>query len=348
MIIADYQLLQELSRNEWSVLYRGRRRENDAPVLLKTTRHNPPLPIETALLIHENEILRVLAAPGIPRVYDFFSEERGSYLVLEDSGGLPLQTLLLSRQSDLDAVIQLGLKLCTILADIHRQNFAHYHLNPWSILLHPDTKDVSLIDFTLAAAATDSAWEPLPSQALHRSLAYVAPEQTGRMNRAADYRADFYSLGLLFYELLTGAHPFRTDDTLELIHSHLARSPRSPREIRETIPEPLSQIVMKLLAKSPDQRYQSALGLKHDLESYAREWATPERFALFPLGQHDISDRFLLPQKLYGRQQELEQLLATFDGVCAGSAAFVLISVTRDLVEFASNKRAALSDARLG
>jgi serine/threonine protein kinase len=185
---------------------------------------------------------------------------------------------------------------------------------------------VYLIDFTLAAAATDSVWEPLPPQALHQSLAYLSPEQTGRINRTADYRADFYSLGVLFYELLTGVLPFDTSDTLELIHSHLARAPRSPKEMKETTHEPLSQIIMKLLAKSPDQRYQSALGLKHDLEYCAREWATHRQLASFPLGQHDVSGRFLLPQKLYGRQQELEQLLAAFEGVCAGAAAFVLIS----------------------
>jgi predicted ATPase len=233
---------------------------------------------------------------------------------------------LFSRESDLDAFFQVGLKLCTVLAALHRQDFAHYHLNPWSVLLHAETKEVYLIDFTLAATATDSVWEPLSPQALHQALAYLSPEQTGRMNRTADYRADFYSLGILFYELLTGVLPFDTSDMLELIHSHLARSPRSPKEMKETIPEPLSQIIMKLLAKSPDQRYQSALGLKHDLEYCAREWATHGQLASFPLGQHDVSDRFLLPQKLYGRQQEFEQLLAAFDGVCAGSAAFVLIS----------------------
>src|SRR5262249_16925781 len=149
---------------------------------------------------------------------------------------------------------------------------------------------------------------------------------TGRMNRAIDYRTDFYSLGVTFYEMLTGAPPFSSDDPLELIHLHIAKTPPSVAETNPEIPEPLSGIVMKLLAKTAEQRYQSALGLKADLEICAREWATERRIAPFPLGRRDISDRFSIPQTLYGREREVERLLAVFDRVCEGMSALTLVA----------------------
>ena len=146
----------------------------------------------------------------------------------------------------------------------------------------------------------------LPLALMPSTLAYLSPEQTGRMNRVVDYRTDFYSLGVTFYELLTGGLPFRSDDPLELIHSHIAKRPMPPSEIGGSIPEPLSRIVMKLLAKTAEERYQSALGLRADFEHCARQWTDRGEITPFPLGQQDMSDRFVVPQYLYGREQQLE------------------------------------------
>jgi serine/threonine protein kinase len=157
-------------------------------------------------------------------------------------------------------------------------------------------------------------------------LAYLSPEQTGRMNRVVDYRTDLYSLGVTLYELLTGGPPFRSDDPLELIHSHIAQRPTPPSGIAASIPEPLSQIVMKLLAKTAEERYQSARGRRADLEHCARQWADRREITPFPLGQRDVSDRFVVPQHLHGREQQLTDLLSAFERTCQGRSACMLVA----------------------
>src|SRR5262249_27410803 len=158
------------------------------------------------------------------------------------------------------------------------------------------------------------------------TLSYVSPEQTGRMNRTVDYRTDFYSLGVTLYELLTGTKPFSSSDPIEIIHSHIAATPPEPAEVKAEIPSAISEIVVKLLSKDAEQRYQSALGLKEDLEVCSTRWGAQQRIGSFQLGKRDVADHFVISQKLYGRDLEVEQLLAAFDTVCDGSAAMLLVS----------------------
>ncbi len=207
---------------------------------------------------------------------------------------------------------------------------------PQDILLPADSPRMRLEEFFPLALRRVSAlgelhaqglfggnWgiEQAPSLSAKRrdSLVYASPEQTGRMNRAVDYRSDFYSFGVVLYEWLTGAPPFKSDDSLELIHWHIAKTPLAPAELDPTIPRPLSQLIMKLLAKTAEDRYQSASGLKADLERCANEWTTTGTIADFPLGERDFPDRFLVSQRLYGREQEVEQLLQAFDQACQGN-----------------------------
>jgi predicted ATPase/transcriptional regulator with GAF, ATPase, and Fis domain/tRNA A-37 threonylcarbamoyl transferase component Bud32 len=325
-MVPDYELCQELSRSAWFFLYRGRCREDGRPVLLKTPRRDPSSRFEVRLLEHEYEILQRLSLPGVVRVQELLRHDHGCCLVLEDRGGIPLPALLPSRVLDLDVFFKLAIQLATILAELHRREIIHKHLNPCNILLHPTTGEVWLADFSLASRTVSETPTSLPLSLLRSTLAYLSPEQTGRMNRVMDYRTDFYSLGVTFYELLTGGPPFRSDDALELIHCHIAKLPTPPSQVDATIPEPLSRMVMKLLAKTAEERYQSALGLRADLEYCAQQWTRRGEIAPFPLGQQDVSDRFVVPQHLYGREQQLAELLRAFEQTCQGRSAFMLVA----------------------
>jgi predicted ATPase/transcriptional regulator with GAF, ATPase, and Fis domain len=314
----NYDFLQELAQTEWHTLWRGRRRTDHQSVLLKLPRAATPSAADVERLAREYALLRELTMAGVPRALDFLRHDQQCCLALEDAGGEPIT----ARAVDLDAFFPLALQLTTILTELHRRNITHNHLTPHGLLQHPTTGAVTLTDFSLATiSATDT-----PLSLLRGMLAYSSPEQTGRMNRAPDYRSDFYALGVMFYEWLTGRLPFVSDDALELIHWHIAKLPVPPTEVNRAVPEPLAQIVMKLLAKTPEERYQSALGLQADLEVCAQAWALQRFIPPFVLGQQDVSDRFLIPRRLYGRAREVESLLRAFDRVCGGQTALLLVA----------------------
>ncbi|MCI0388043.1 MAG: sigma 54-interacting transcriptional regulator [Acidobacteria bacterium] len=322
----NYEVTQGLSQNEWHTLYRGRRVTDQKPVLLKTLGQGSQAIGCGELLEHEFNLLRELSLEGIPRALELLRSDSGSCLVIEDIGGAPLSELLISRRVELDSFFNLAIRLSTILAELHRQNITHRNLNPRGILHNPATGEVWLADLSLAVKAADEVQDSLPPHLLRGMLAYASPEQTGRMNRVMDYRTDFYSLGVTFYELLTGRLPFDSSDALELIHWHIAKTPTAPAELDPKIPEPLSRIVMKLLAKTAEDRYQSALGLRADFEVCAREWAAKGGIASFALGEGDVSDRFLIPRKLYGRERDVEELIAAFDRTSEGHTTMMLVA----------------------
>ncbi|MFN0084713.1 MAG: sigma 54-interacting transcriptional regulator [Blastocatellia bacterium] len=331
-MIPNYEVIHELSPfppNDWQILYRGRRSTDQRAVLLKTPRQVAPDPGHGELLSREFDLLRQLAIGGIPRAVELSRPEGGcdgNCLVMEDGGGMPLSEQLASGRLEVGAFLDLAIRLSTILAELHRQNVILRNLNPRGILRNPATGEVWLHDLSLATIAAEDVQEPLPAHLLRSVLAYTSPELTGRMNRASDYRADFYSLGILFYELLIGRRPFDSPDALELIHWHIAKQPVAPAELDPKIPEPLSRIVMTLLAKTAEDRYQSAAGLRADLEVCAREWASNGRIAPFALRERDVSDRFLIPRKLYGRERDVEELLAAFDRACEGRTIMMLVA----------------------
>ena len=326
MTIPGYELIEELTRNDWHALQRGRSLKDKRPVLLKVPHRQPPNHTDIELLEREFQILKDLSVAGVLRPYEMFRMNGRCCLVLEDRGGAPLHSLRGSRRPSLAFFFRISVQLCTILAELHRRKVAHRGLNPKGILVFPATGEVTLADLGLAARSSADFQALMPVHLMRGMLPYISPEQTGRMNRAIDYRTDFYSLGVILYEFLTGAPPFTSGDTLEIIHGHIAKTPPSPSHLDATIPEPLSQIVMKLLAKTAEERYQSALGLREDLQHCEQEWNSRASIAAFTLGRRDVSDRFLIPQKLYGRETELSQLLQAFEGVCEGSTAMMLVA----------------------
>lgn len=313
MAIPGFEFTHEIESCEAFTLRRAVRERDRERVLIKTFAAR----FEGAAR-HEVELLQSTQIGGVPRAYEL----RDATLVLEDAGGMPIKALAALARFDIGVALDLGVKLAAILADLHRAGTVYNNLHPGSILFDAKVRRVQLIDFSLAVREP-MAFSPRPG--LMR-LAYCSPEQTGRINRVCDYRSDFYSLGAVLYEVLTGAAPFQSEDPLELIHCHIARVPKAPAEVDSSIPAPLSQIVMKLLAKTAEDRYQSAAGLSFDLELCAAEWRHRHTIAPFALGARDVSERFTISERLYGREAELKGVLDAFAASCAGATSLMLVA----------------------
>jgi PAS domain S-box-containing protein len=306
-----------------SLVYRGVRERDGQPIILKLLKQDYPTPDALIRYQQEYEITRKLNLEGVVKVYDLQHYENTRVMLLEDFGGESLRILTQKRQLTLPEFIQIFIKITEILGQVHQHNVIHKDINPSNIVCNLQTNQVKLIDFGISTVLTRENPSLKNPDLLEGTLAYIAPEQTGRMNRSLDYRADFYSLGVTFYELLAKQLPFVTDDALELVHYHIAKQPVPLDLLRgeESCPKAVSDIVMKLMAKTAEDRYQSAWGIKADLEECLRQLQERGNISKFPLALNDISDKFQIPQKLYGREREVELLLTAFDRVASGLGA---------------------------
>ena len=318
MKLPGYQVSGAPVRVGHYVIQGGHRDAGGAPVLLKGPHRQPASPAYVDALRRELSLRAELHVSGVLPAQELLQHEGSFWLVMDDPGAVPLSSLLAGGPLDLGTFFHLALKLCAVLGELHRRDMVHENVRPEAILVHPATHELWLDGFDLATRGVgDSRASLLPSV-----LAYASPEQTGRMNRGVDHRSDLYSLGVTLYELVCGRTPFRSSDPLELIHAHIAMTPAAPTGA----PEPLARILLKLLEKTADARYQSAQGLRADLETCAREWSARRTIAPFTLGTRDVSDRFLIPQKLYGRDREVAELTAAFERACQGPPALTLVS----------------------
>ncbi len=305
----DYQILEKIYESPNSIIYRGILKQDNRPIILKILRRNYPTPWEINRYTQEYEIMSSLNnIKTIIKAYDLQRYENTLAILLEDFGGQSLKTFISQSQLTIKKFLNIAIKITESLATIHGANIVHKDINPSNIVYNSQTEELKIIDFGLSTRLSPellNVCTPPPRQ-LEGTLAYIAPEQTGRMNYGIDYRSDFYSLGVTFYQLLTNKLPFETNDSMELVHCHLAQQPLSLYEINRNIPIAVSNIIDKLLAKIPEKRYQSAWGLKIDLEKCLRQLETNSATKEFTLGSQDISNKFQIPQKLYGREKEIE------------------------------------------
>ena len=268
-LFPGYTITEEVYRGRRRIVYRGSRDRDGARVIVKTLLEGSG---GTETLGREYELIRSLDLDGVPRAVELVRSGDRVALVLEDEGRPRLKALIPAGGMDLATFFRLGVQLAEVLQGLHHRRVIHKDINPNNILVDPQTGRLTLIDFSIASRMPAEHQELRHPSVLEGTIAYLSPEQTGRMNRDIDYRTDFYSLGVTFYEMLTGRLPFESGDPLEVIHGHIARTPPSPRDLRPEIPPPLSDMVMKLLAKAAEERYQSALRLKADLTRWQAEW----------------------------------------------------------------------------
>lgn len=320
LAIAGYEVLTLLHEGEFSQVYRGKRLTDGLPVVLKTLRNRIPEPEQLARYQQEYAITQALdLIPGVINVYGLEQVAHLPIIVLEDYGGQTLGEFLARTSLAIADFLNLASAIVQTLGAVHSAHVIHKDINPANILIHPVTQQVKLIDFGIASQLSRETPMISGMGLLEGTLAYLSPEQTGRMNRAVDYRTDFYSLGATFFQMLTGHPPFQFQDPLELIHAHIARTPPDVRDLRPEVPAAIAAIVQKLLAKTAEERYQSARGLVADLHR-CQSLDTGEG-SIFALGSQDVSDRFQIPQRLYGRDAEVEQILAAFERVSPAASA---------------------------
>ncbi|MGK3983084.1 AAA family ATPase [Sorangium sp. So ce136] len=321
-----YTSLEILHEGADTLVFRACRKADGRPVVLKVLRRDHSDPRAPGRLSHEFAIAGELAASSVVKPYAIEALNGQSALILEDFGGRSLDHRL-DEPMPLERFFPLALRITAAVAELHRHHVIHKDIKPQNLLYNADTGELKITDLGIASRAPRGAQNFTHPGLIEGTLAYMAPEQTGRMNRWIDERTDLYSLGVTFYQMLTGRLPFEAHDPLEWVHRHIAQTPRPPHALVPSVPPQLSALVLKLLAKAPEERYQSALGLRYDLETCFARWQESGIVQAFALGQRDLSDRFQVPQRLYGREREVDALRAAFDRVAAqGRPELVLVS----------------------
>jgi predicted ATPase/signal transduction histidine kinase len=340
----NYHFNETLYQGARTLVYRGTTHHDNQPVIIKVLRNSNPTFNELVQFRNQYIITHQLQHPSIVKPLALERYGNGYALIMPDNGAISLSDYWQQSQRSLKEFLSLAIQLAEALHYLSQQRIIHKDIKPANILIYPETQQVKIIDFSIASLLPKQQQELINPNILEGTLAYISPEQTGRMNRGIDYRTDFYSLGVTFFELLTGQLPFKSSDPIELVHCHLAQVPTFPhtqqpqesgfrrqesgerRQNTQPIPNTLKEIVLKLMAKNAEDRYQSALGLKYDLEQCLQQSNQTGEIRLFELATRDICDRFIIPEKLYGRETEVQTLLNAFDRTASGETEMILVA----------------------
>ncbi|MBF0275009.1 MAG: AAA family ATPase [Nitrospinae bacterium] len=324
--LQGYSVQKKIFENLNSSIFRALRVKDGLKVVVKLLNEEYPTPQELGRFQLEYETACLLDMEGVPHICSLEKYRNSLAIVMEDCGGDSLKNLLSDGAMPLAEFYDVALKIVNALQQIHSHLIIHKDLNPSNIIYNPDSGVVQIIDFGIASLLSREEPEIKDFNKLEGNLKYISPEQTGRMNRSINYHSDFYSLGITFYELLTGELPFDSADPMEQVHMHIAKIAVPPHQINTLIPQPLSDIVMKLMEKNAEERYQSIYGLIHDLKKCSEEYKATGSVKPFKIAELDISDTFQIPQKLYGREKDTKTLLSAFDRLSMGVSEILLVT----------------------
>lgn len=325
-MLDGYSISELVQQHGRFSIYKAQRNSDQLNVILKVCHSEKSNLSDLVALQHEYQILKQLNLSGIIRVYDLIKLKNSLVLVLEDTDAITLKEFLAKAPLGLSAFFRIAIQLVDAISELHLQKIIHKDINPDNILINEKSLKIKLADFSISSEIENENNENHSLLNLGQSLAYISPEQTGRINRFIDYRTDFYSLGITFYEMLTGTLPFNSDHAMELLHSHLTVLPPPLTSFDPNIPSMVEEIVNKLLAKIPEERYKSAIGLKTDLLVCQKQWEKFKKIDKFPIAHEDIQDHLIVSQRLYGREEQLDILLNKYDNVCNGKNELVFVS----------------------
>ncbi len=323
----EYKDIKLIHEGQRSRMFRAVRQSDGAAVIIKAPKSSEMDSDLLASYQREYELSLAMGEnSGVVQVLEMDVTDSGPTLVMRDFDGQILSEWVKSHQLSTPDVLTIALGIVKCLDAIHGSQILYKNLNPNHVLIQPETRRVVLTDLNIATALRKGESETRSAETLEGNLGYISPEQTGRINRTIDYRTDYYSLGIVLYELLTGTLPFTSADPLELIHAHIARLPPPPHEANPAVPEALSRIVMKLIAKMPDDRYSSAGGIRKDLEACLAQWNATGEISSLDIGTHDVQSKLVISERLIGRERELEALQEAFDSARRGGRVMILLS----------------------
>lgn len=323
--LAEYQIYELLYQSSTSSVLRARRKHDQLPVILKRSGAERPAARDLGRLRHEYALLHSLQIPGVIRCLGTAGRGSELTLILEDTGSIALRRLMTS-PLPVGRCLKLVIDIASALGHLHEAGIVHKDINPGNIVYNPVSAEVQIIDLGIASQLPREEQTAYNPKLLEGTLPYISPEQTGRTNRAIDYRSDYYALGMTMYEMLTGQTAFQSSDPLELVHSHIAKAPQPLHLLNAQVPRVVSDIVLKLLAKTPEERYQSTTGLVHDLRRALDALQPDGLIEPFAIAAHDVSQQRRIPQKLYGREAELAVPITALQRASIGAAELLLIS----------------------
>ena len=348
--IKDYTLREMIAEGKHTMIFRAEKKSDQQQVVIKLLKTESIIPKNVEQLTHEFDMLTKLHSPHVVKAYELLPIQNSLLLVMEDSQAQTLATLIEEDDLDLLNSLEIAVRIADAVGDIHHQHIIHKDLKPQNILVNKVQGQVKVIDFGIATQLSREVQQTLNPEQVEGSLAYVSPEQTGRMNRPLDYRTDIYSLGVTLYQLFTKKLPFEADSPLELLHLHIAQQPVPPNQINPTLPKVISDIILKCMSKEAEHRYHSAFGLKYDLEKCRELLLEKSEIPEFQIGERDVFDHYHIPEKLFGRQKELNFINQCYNEVWGGETILLTVSgysgIGKSSLVFEAQKNIASKNGR--